>query len=96
MKAINFLKQKLSDEEVNEFLKVIMGYSSSVVPDIREHKIQIFDEDGDSVNYINLIGYKDISIVENLLFLKEMVDYERGKRNGKSQLQNELKLLLSL
>ena len=96
MKAINFLKQKLSDEEVNEFLNEIMGFKSKVEPNLREHKFTVYDEDGDIVNYWTLIGYKDLSIVENILFLKEKIDEQRGFRNGQIQLQNELKRLLSL
>ena len=96
MKAINFLKQKLSDEEVNEFLNEIMGFKSKVEPNIREHRFTIYDEDGDILDYTPLIGYKDLSIVENILLLKEKIDEQRGFRNGKSQLQNELKRLLSL
>ena len=96
MKTLNFLKQKLSDEEVNEFLNEIMGFKSKVELNSREHKFIIYDEEGDVVNYFALIGYKDLSIVENILLLKEKIDEERGERNGKSQIQNEIKKLLGI
>ena len=45
---------------------------------------------------LNIIGYKDITIVRNVLLLKEKIDEQRGERNGQYKVQQSIKQALGI
>lgn len=97
MNEIEFLNKKLTVEELDKFLNKLMNYSvcMSEYPS-RIEPIDIYDEEGDYVPYYSLIGSKDITIVRNVLFLKEVIDEQRGERNGQYEVQQSIKQALGI
>lgn len=97
MNEIEFLNKKLTLEELNNFLAELMNYSAckleypSPLTDV-----EIRDEEGDDVPFYDLIGYKDITIVRNVLLLKEKIDEQRGERNGRYDVQMSIKQALGI
>lgn len=97
MNEIEFLNKKLTIEELDKFLNELMNYSAcmSEYPS-RVEPIDICDEEGDYVSYYNFIGSKDITIVRNVLFLKETIDEQRGERHGMYKVQQSIKQALGI
>lgn len=97
MDEIGFLNKKLTIEELDRFLAKLMNCSArrlehpSILTDI-----EIIDKEGDFIPYYDLIGYKDITIVHNVLFLKEKLDEKRGYLRGKHTVQQSIKQALGI
>jgi hypothetical protein len=56
----------------------------------------VFDEQGKSINTLEMIGKNSLFIVRNILFLKEKIDEERGLRMGICRTQNIFKKTLGI
>lgn len=97
MDELEFLNKKLTLEELHNFLTELMNYSAcklecpSPLTDV-----EIRDEEGDNVPFYDLIGYKDITIVRNALFLKEKIDEARGEWSGRYDVQRAIKQALGI
>ena len=97
MNEIDFLDKKLTIEELDKFLKELMGYSAKQAEHpSRIESIEIYDEEGDYVHYYSLIGSKDITIVRKVLFLKETIDRQRGEWSGQYKVQQIIKQALGI
>lgn len=94
---MEFLDKKLTIEELDNFLAELMDYSAcklehpSVLTDVK-----ICDEIGDNVPFYDLIGYKDITIVRNVLLFKEKIDELHGEWRGRYDVQRSIKQALGI
>ncbi len=89
MNAKELLEKKLTDEEINEFLRELMGYSCNI-PEDSSVPFRVFDEDGDLVDFRKYIGMRGLNTISGILLLKEKIDEERGVERGKNQIRIEL------
>lgn len=97
MNEIELLNKKLTIEELDKFLSELMNYSARKLESPSPlSDIEIIDEKDTSVPYFNKIGYKDITIVRNILFLKERVDEERGVSIGMYKVRQSIKGALGI
>lgn len=97
MNEIDFLNKQLTLEELNNFLHELMGYSACLPKyPSRLEPIEIIDDEGEPVRYYHLVGNKDITIVRNVLFLKEKIDEARGEWNGKYDVRQRIKEALGI
>lgn len=97
MTPTEFLEYKMSDEELNIFLNRTMNCRCyrETAPYFQT-ALKIIDEGCCDVDYKELIGYKDINIVKNVLFLKEKIDVNRGYIEGEFKVQRHIKKALSI
>lgn len=97
MNEIDFLNKALTIEELNNFLNELMGYSASLSESqSKMWPINIIDDEGVPVYYYYLIGNKDITVVRNVLLLKEKIDEARGEYNGRHDVQQRIKGALGI
>lgn len=96
MKTKEFLEKRLTADEANELLNELTGYTCNDEYLVRYCQLRVFDEEGNQINTIQMVGHKDLHIVKNILFLKEKIDEERGERVGRNELQKSIKQVLGI
>lgn len=90
MQIIDFLNKKLTDEELSTLLYELMGFTMC------GPEVEIWDRDGDVIDYQRIIGNSDIHIVKHVLYFKQVLDEEKGEFRGRYKLQDDFKKLLGL
>lgn len=95
MKIQEMLNTELSYKEINDCLKELMRYSCNIPSDTSE-RFEVFDEEGDLCDFRKHIGMKGLNTLDGIILLKERIDYERGKYEGKYAFQREIKKVLGI
>lgn len=95
MNIKELLNRELSFEEMNELLNELMDYSCNTPADLSE-RFYVYDDAGDICDFRKHIGMKAFNTLSSILLLKEKIDEERGKWEGRYDIQRNIKQLLGI